>query len=33
MSPALSHVEETRNTISFATNAKEVTNNAQVKMV
>ncbi|GMY36085.1 kinesin-like protein NACK2 [Fagus crenata] len=33
MSPALSHVQETRNTLSFATNAKEVTNNAHVKMV
>uniref|UniRef100_A0A2N9I9Z4 Kinesin motor domain-containing protein n=1 Tax=Fagus sylvatica TaxID=28930 RepID=A0A2N9I9Z4_FAGSY len=33
MSPALSHVEEMRNTLSFATNAKEVTNNAQVKML
>ena len=33
MSPALSHVEQTRNTLSFATNAKEVTNNAQVNMV
>ncbi|KDP33977.1 hypothetical protein JCGZ_07548 [Jatropha curcas] len=33
MSPALSHVEQTRNTLSFATSAKEVTNNAQVNMV
>ncbi|KAI8553262.1 hypothetical protein RHMOL_Rhmol05G0002000 [Rhododendron molle] len=33
MSPALSHVEQSRNTLSFATSAKEVTNNAQVNMV
>ncbi|GKV03764.1 hypothetical protein SLEP1_g16013 [Rubroshorea leprosula] len=33
MSPALSHVEQTRNTLSFATSAKEVTNNARVNMV
>ena len=33
MSPALSHVEQTRNTLSFATSAKEVTNNAHVNMV
>ncbi|KAM7256058.1 hypothetical protein ACFE04_011799 [Oxalis oulophora] len=33
ISPALSHFEQTRNTLSFATNAKEVTNNAQVNMV
>lgn len=33
MSPALSHVEQTRNTLLFATSAKEVTNNAQVNMV
>ncbi|XP_048334453.2 kinesin-like protein NACK2 [Ziziphus jujuba] len=33
MSPALSHVEQTKNTLSFATSAKEVTNNAQVNMV
>lgn len=33
MSPALSLVEQTRNTLSFATSAKEVTNNAQVNMV
>ncbi|KAK6248837.1 hypothetical protein QUC31_020402 [Theobroma cacao] len=33
ISPALSHVEQTRNTLSFATSAKEVTNNAQVNMV
>ncbi|XP_068636422.1 kinesin-like protein NACK1 [Aristolochia californica] len=33
MSPALSHVEQSRNTLSFATRAKEVTNNAQVNMV
>ncbi|KAL5850753.1 hypothetical protein ACOSQ3_008804 [Xanthoceras sorbifolium] len=33
ISPALSHVDQTRNTLSFATSAKEVTNNAQVNMV
>ncbi|KAJ4708699.1 Kinesin-like protein [Melia azedarach] len=33
ISPALSRVEQTRNTLSFATSAKEVTNNAQVNMV
>ncbi|XP_047313258.1 kinesin-like protein NACK2 [Impatiens glandulifera] len=33
MSPALSHVEQSRNTLSFATSAKEVTNNARVNMV
>ncbi|KAI3443509.1 hypothetical protein Pfo_000174 [Paulownia fortunei] len=33
MSPALSHVEQSRNTLLFATNAKEVTNTAQVNMV
>ncbi|CAN1159363.1 Kinesin-like protein NACK2 [Linum perenne] len=33
ISPALSHVEQTRNTLGFATSAKEVTNNAQVNMV
>ncbi|KAL5572294.1 hypothetical protein UlMin_021891, partial [Ulmus minor] len=33
MSPALSHVEQTRNTLTFATSAKEVTNNARVNMV
>ncbi|KAL8150591.1 hypothetical protein V2J09_020399 [Rumex salicifolius] len=33
LSPALSHVEQTRNTLFFATRAKEVTNNAQVNMV
>ncbi|KAK3213324.1 hypothetical protein Dsin_018030 [Dipteronia sinensis] len=33
ISPALSHVEQTKNTLSFATSAKEVTNNAQVNMV
>uniref|UniRef100_A0A1D1XGW3 Kinesin-like protein n=1 Tax=Anthurium amnicola TaxID=1678845 RepID=A0A1D1XGW3_9ARAE len=33
MSPALTHVEQSRNTLSFATRAKEVTNNAQVNMV
>jgi centromeric protein E len=33
MSPALSHVEQSRNTLSFATRAKEVTNSAQVNMV
>ncbi|KAE8710453.1 ATP binding microtubule motor family protein isoform 2 [Hibiscus syriacus] len=32
ISPALSHVEQTRNTLSFATNAKEVINNAHVNM-
>lgn len=33
MSPALSHVEQSRNTLLFATSAKEVTNSAQVNMV
>ncbi|KAI3754139.1 hypothetical protein L1987_53917 [Smallanthus sonchifolius] len=33
MSPALSHVDQSRNTLSFATSAKEVTNVAQVNMV
>ncbi|KAL5544803.1 hypothetical protein UlMin_008587 [Ulmus minor] len=33
LSPALSHVEQTRNTLLFASRAKEVTNNAQVNMV
>ncbi|XP_057985251.1 kinesin-like protein NACK2 [Hevea brasiliensis] len=33
MSPALSHVEQTMNALSFASSAKEVTNNAQVKKV
>lgn len=33
MSPALSHVEQTRNTLFFATCAKEVTNTAQVNVV
>lgn len=33
LSPAMSHVEQTRNTLFFATRAKEVTNNAQVNMV
>ncbi|XP_057967280.1 kinesin-like protein NACK2 [Malania oleifera] len=33
MSPALSHVEQSRNTLSFATSAKEVTNTARVNMV
>ncbi|GMH17057.1 hypothetical protein Nepgr_018898 [Nepenthes gracilis] len=33
LSPAQSHVEQTRNTLLFATRAKEVTNNAQVNMV
>ncbi|KAK6921217.1 NPK1-activating kinesin-like protein, C-terminal [Dillenia turbinata] len=33
LSPAFSHVEQSRNTLSFATRAKEVTNNAQVNMV
>ncbi|PHT47437.1 Kinesin-like protein NACK2 [Capsicum baccatum] len=31
--PASSHVEQSRNTLFFATRAKEVTNNAQVNMV
>lgn len=33
MSPALSHLEQSRNTLLFATSAKEVTNSAQVNMV
>ncbi|KAL0315904.1 UNVERIFIED_CONTAM: Kinesin-like protein NACK2 [Sesamum radiatum] len=33
MSPALSHVEQSRNTLLFATSAKEVTNSARVNMV
>ncbi|OVA13008.1 Kinesin [Macleaya cordata] len=33
MSPALSHMEQSRNTLSFASRAKEVTNSAQVNMV
>ncbi|KAM7513495.1 hypothetical protein LguiA_003078 [Lonicera macranthoides] len=33
MSPALSLVDQSRNTLSFATSAKEVTNNAQVNTV
>ncbi|WCJ21925.1 Kinesin-like protein KIN-7A [Euphorbia peplus] len=33
LSPALAHVEQSRNTLFFATRAKEVTNNAQVNMV
>ncbi|KAL8503198.1 hypothetical protein ACS0TY_022085 [Phlomoides rotata] len=33
ISPALSHVEQSRNTLLFATSAKEVTNSAQVNMV
>ncbi|KAK1437619.1 hypothetical protein QVD17_03413 [Tagetes erecta] len=33
MSPALSHVEQSRNTLAFATSAKEVTNTARVNMV
>ncbi|KAK3013608.1 hypothetical protein RJ639_009311 [Escallonia herrerae] len=33
MSPALSHVEQSRNTLLFATSAKEVTNKAQINMV
>lgn len=33
LSPALSHVEQSRNTLFFATRAKEVTNNAKVNMV
>ncbi|XP_015957897.1 kinesin-like protein NACK1 [Arachis duranensis] len=33
LSPALSHLEQSRNTLLFATRAKEVTNNAQVNIV
>ncbi|KAE8662086.1 Kinesin-like protein NACK1 [Hibiscus syriacus] len=33
LSPALCHFEQSRNTLFFATRAKEVTNNAQVNMV
>ena len=33
MSPARSHVEQSRNTLLFASCAKEVTTNAQVNMV
>ncbi|KAD4180527.1 hypothetical protein E3N88_29118 [Mikania micrantha] len=33
VSPALSHVDQSRNTLAFATSAKEVTNTAQVNMV
>ncbi|XP_073151229.1 kinesin-like protein NACK2 [Henckelia pumila] len=33
MSPALSHVEQSRNTLLFATSAKEVTNTARVNMI
>ncbi|KAK4479000.1 hypothetical protein RD792_014509 [Penstemon davidsonii] len=33
MSPALSHVDQSRNTLKFATSAKEVTTSAQVNMV
>ncbi|XP_073021916.1 kinesin-like protein NACK1 [Primulina eburnea] len=33
LSPASSHVEQSRNTLLFAIRAKEVTNNAQVNMV
>uniref|UniRef100_A0A6N2KAB3 Kinesin-like protein n=1 Tax=Salix viminalis TaxID=40686 RepID=A0A6N2KAB3_SALVM len=33
LSPALSHFEQSRNTLYFATRAKEVTNNAHVNMV
>ncbi|KAI3709734.1 hypothetical protein L2E82_39500 [Cichorium intybus] len=33
MSPALSHVDQSRNTLAFANSAKEVTNSAQVNMV
>lgn len=33
LSPALSHLEQSRNTLFFATRAKEVTNNARVNMV
>jgi centromeric protein E len=33
LSPALAHVEQSRNTLYFANRAKEVTNNAHVNMV
>ncbi|XP_024521728.1 kinesin-like protein KIN-7A [Selaginella moellendorffii] len=33
MSPARAHVEQSRNTLAFATRAKEVTNNAHVNLV
>ncbi|KAL1371718.1 hypothetical protein AAHE18_01G153000 [Arachis hypogaea] len=33
ISPSLSHVEQTKNTLTFATSAKEVVNNARVNMV
>ncbi|CAN1188132.1 Kinesin-like protein NACK1 [Linum perenne] len=33
LSPALTHVEQSRNTLYFATRAKEVTNSAKVNMV
>lgn len=33
LSPAFSHVEQSRNTLFFASRAKEVTNNAHVNMV
>lgn len=33
MSPAHSHVEQSRNTLAFATRAKEVTNTAHINMV
>ncbi|KAL8136516.1 hypothetical protein V2J09_002517 [Rumex salicifolius] len=33
LSPALSHFDQSRNTLSFATSAKEVTNTASVNMV
>ncbi|XP_004300503.1 PREDICTED: kinesin-like protein NACK1 [Fragaria vesca subsp. vesca] len=33
LSPAMSHLEQSRNTLFFATRAKEVTNNARVNMV
>lgn len=33
LSPASGHVEQSRNTLFFATRAKEVTNTAQVNMV
>ncbi|KAG8376271.1 hypothetical protein BUALT_Bualt09G0045900 [Buddleja alternifolia] len=33
MSPALSHVEQSRNTLLFATSAKDVANTAQVNMI
>lgn len=33
ISPSLSHVEQTRNTLTFANSAKEVINTARVNMV